>query len=112
MKLGALFAGHVHPWEELVELVRLAEELGYDAAWVDGDVSMLGRRQDQDTLDGWLPTMASHLRRSTRRRSVLTWPKCSRKPRTRLCGASFDTVWRCSIDKLTVPTQRAKSFVP
>jgi alkanesulfonate monooxygenase SsuD/methylene tetrahydromethanopterin reductase-like flavin-dependent oxidoreductase (luciferase family) len=54
--LGIYLGWHVHPWEELVELVQCAEELGYDAAFVDGDISMLGRRADADCLDGWTVT--------------------------------------------------------
>ncbi len=42
MKLAVALAWHVHPWETLVELVERAEELGYAAAFVDGDISMLG----------------------------------------------------------------------
>ena len=54
--LGVYLGWHVHPWEDLVELVLLAEELGYDAAFVDGDISLLGRRTDVDCLDGWTVT--------------------------------------------------------
>ncbi len=54
--LGIYLGWHVHPWEDLVELVLRAEELGYDAAFVDGDISMLGCRTDADCLDGWTVT--------------------------------------------------------
>ena len=53
MRLGVNFAWHVHPWEELLGLVERAEELGYDAAFVDGDIAMLSDRRDADVLDGW-----------------------------------------------------------
>ena len=54
MKLGVALGWHVHPWEELLALVQRAEELGYTAAFVDGDVSMLGERREAPALDGWL----------------------------------------------------------
>ncbi len=56
MKLGVYFGWHAHPWEELLALVRRAEALGYAAAFVDGDVSMLEQRHDADLLDGWTVT--------------------------------------------------------
>ena len=39
MTLGVYFGWHVHPYPELLALVRHAEALGYSAALVDGDVS-------------------------------------------------------------------------
>ncbi len=57
MKLGVAFAWHAHPWEELLALVREAEALGYAAAFVDGDVSML-EQSERDVLDGWTVTVA------------------------------------------------------
>ncbi len=68
MKLGVYLGWHVHPWEDLLTLVRHAEDLGYDAVSVDGDVSMLTRRPDADCLDGWTVTTA--LLASTRRIQV------------------------------------------
>jgi alkanesulfonate monooxygenase SsuD/methylene tetrahydromethanopterin reductase-like flavin-dependent oxidoreductase (luciferase family) len=56
VKLGVAFAWHILPWEELLDLIRRAEALGYAAAFVDGDGSMLGERPDADTLDGWTVT--------------------------------------------------------
>ncbi len=58
MKLGVALGWHVHPWEDLLELVRRAEALGYAAVYVDGDVSMLDLRHEQDVLDGWTATVA------------------------------------------------------
>ena len=58
MKLGVALGWHVHPWEELLALVRLAEDLGYTAAFVDGDVSMLGERRETPALNGWTVTTA------------------------------------------------------
>ena len=58
MKLAIGLAWHTHPWEELLALVRLAGELGFEAAYVDGDVSMLDRRRENDVLDGWTVTAA------------------------------------------------------
>jgi alkanesulfonate monooxygenase SsuD/methylene tetrahydromethanopterin reductase-like flavin-dependent oxidoreductase (luciferase family) len=57
LKLGVAFAGHGCAWEELLALVREAEALGYEAAFVDGDVSMLDRRHERDVLDGWTATV-------------------------------------------------------
>ena len=54
--LGVYLGWHIHPWEDLVALVLRAEELGYDAVFVDGDISVLGRRTDADCLDGWTVT--------------------------------------------------------
>jgi alkanesulfonate monooxygenase SsuD/methylene tetrahydromethanopterin reductase-like flavin-dependent oxidoreductase (luciferase family) len=56
--LGVYFGWHVHPYPELLALVRHAEALGYQAAFVDGDVSMLMRRPEADCLDGWTVTAA------------------------------------------------------
>ena len=65
MKLGVALGWHAHPWPELLALVRRAEELGYAAAFVDGDLSMLGERSEADALDGWTVTTAllAHTRR-------------------------------------------------
>jgi alkanesulfonate monooxygenase SsuD/methylene tetrahydromethanopterin reductase-like flavin-dependent oxidoreductase (luciferase family) len=57
-RLGVALGWHVLPWPELLSLVRRAEALGYEAAFVDGDVSMLDVRTEQDTLDGWTVTVA------------------------------------------------------
>ncbi|MBW2665601.1 MAG: LLM class flavin-dependent oxidoreductase [Deltaproteobacteria bacterium] len=58
MKLGVAFAWHTHPWEELLALVKLAEGLGFSAAFVDGDVSMLASKSERDVLHGWTVAMA------------------------------------------------------
>ena len=58
MKLGVAFAWHVHPWEDLLALVQRSEELGFAAAFVDGDVSMLASNSERDVLDGWTVTTA------------------------------------------------------
>jgi len=58
VKLGVAFGWYAHPWETLVELVEAAEALGYAAAFVDGDVSMLGGSRKADVLDGWTTTTA------------------------------------------------------
>jgi len=55
LRLGVYFGWHVHPWEDLLALVRCAEEQGYDAAWVDGDATL---HPGRDTLDGWTVTTA------------------------------------------------------
>lgn len=56
--LGVYFGWHVHPWEDLLAAVQHAEALGYSAAFVDGDISMLERRQYADCLHGWTTTTA------------------------------------------------------
>ncbi len=58
MKLGVAFGWHSLAWEDLLSLVRRAEELGFDTAYVDGDVSQLGVRRDAEVLDGWTVTTA------------------------------------------------------
>ena len=58
MKLGVAFGWHSLTWEELRDLVRHAESLGFDTAYVDGDVSMLGSRREVDVLDGWSVQLA------------------------------------------------------
>jgi alkanesulfonate monooxygenase SsuD/methylene tetrahydromethanopterin reductase-like flavin-dependent oxidoreductase (luciferase family) len=66
--LGVYFGWHIHPYPELLALVRHAEALGYAAAFVDGDVSMLETRPEADCLDGWTVTAA--LLASTSRISI------------------------------------------
>jgi alkanesulfonate monooxygenase SsuD/methylene tetrahydromethanopterin reductase-like flavin-dependent oxidoreductase (luciferase family) len=58
VKLGVAFGWYAHSWETLAELVETAEALGYAAAFVDGDVSMLGGSRKTDVLDGWTVTIA------------------------------------------------------
>ncbi len=55
MRLGVYFGWHVHGFEELLALVELAEELDYDAAYVDGDATL---HPGRETLDGWTVTTA------------------------------------------------------
>jgi len=50
LRLGVYLGWHVHPWEELLALAQLAEELGYDAVFVDGDATL---HPGRETLDGW-----------------------------------------------------------
>ena len=58
VKLGVAFAWHHLAWPELLAVVRKAEALGFQAAFVDGDVSQLPSRGDHDILDGWTATAA------------------------------------------------------
>jgi alkanesulfonate monooxygenase SsuD/methylene tetrahydromethanopterin reductase-like flavin-dependent oxidoreductase (luciferase family) len=58
VKLGVYLGWHVHPWQALVGLVLRAESLGYAAAFVDGDASMLAVRREAACLDGWTVTTA------------------------------------------------------
>ena len=57
-RLGVALGWHSLTWEDLQDLVWRAEALGYAAVYVDGDVSMLGRRRDSEVLDGWTVTTA------------------------------------------------------
>lgn len=56
MKLALAFAWHTLPFEDLLALVRRAEDAGFAAVFVDGDVSQLASRGDGDVLDGWTLT--------------------------------------------------------
>jgi alkanesulfonate monooxygenase SsuD/methylene tetrahydromethanopterin reductase-like flavin-dependent oxidoreductase (luciferase family) len=58
VRLGVALGGHTLAWEDLLDLVRRAEAAGFAAVYVDGDVSMLGRRHERDVLDGWTVTTA------------------------------------------------------
>jgi alkanesulfonate monooxygenase SsuD/methylene tetrahydromethanopterin reductase-like flavin-dependent oxidoreductase (luciferase family) len=58
VKLGVALGWYTHSWETLAELVETAELLGYSAAFVDGDISMLGGSRKADVLDGWTLTIA------------------------------------------------------
>jgi alkanesulfonate monooxygenase SsuD/methylene tetrahydromethanopterin reductase-like flavin-dependent oxidoreductase (luciferase family) len=51
-------AWHCLSFEALVRLVGRAEALGYDAAFVDGDVSQLGGANPRAALEGWTVTTA------------------------------------------------------
>jgi alkanesulfonate monooxygenase SsuD/methylene tetrahydromethanopterin reductase-like flavin-dependent oxidoreductase (luciferase family) len=56
--LAVAFVWHGHPFEDLLALVRRAEALGFRAAFVDGDVSMVPSRGEGDVLDGFTVTAA------------------------------------------------------
>jgi alkanesulfonate monooxygenase SsuD/methylene tetrahydromethanopterin reductase-like flavin-dependent oxidoreductase (luciferase family) len=58
VSLGVSFGWHCLAFEELLSLVRRAESLGYAAAYVDGDASVIERRGEGDVLDGWTLTVA------------------------------------------------------
>lgn len=58
MKLGLALGWHSLAFAELLDVVRRAEDLGYAAVYVDGDVSQLPSRGDGDVLDGWTVTAA------------------------------------------------------
>ena len=57
-KAGIALAWHCLGWEELTALVARAEELGFDTAYIDGDISQLALRHETDVLDGWTATTA------------------------------------------------------
>ena len=71
VKLGVNFAWHVHPWEDLLVLVRRAEELGYSAAFIDGDPAMLPSRKDAATRDGWPATPPGEGERAAAQKNAL-----------------------------------------
>jgi alkanesulfonate monooxygenase SsuD/methylene tetrahydromethanopterin reductase-like flavin-dependent oxidoreductase (luciferase family) len=58
VSLGVSFGWQQISFEPLLALIRHAEAAGYDAAYVDGDVSVMERRGDGDVLDGWTATIA------------------------------------------------------
>jgi alkanesulfonate monooxygenase len=58
VKLAVALAWHTLAWEDLLDLVQRAEALGFAAVYVDGDVTMLGRRREADVLHGWTVTTA------------------------------------------------------
>lgn len=58
MTLAAAFGWHCLPFEDLLDVVRHAEALGYAAVYVDGDVSVIESRGEGDVLDGWTLTVA------------------------------------------------------
>jgi alkanesulfonate monooxygenase SsuD/methylene tetrahydromethanopterin reductase-like flavin-dependent oxidoreductase (luciferase family) len=68
MELGVAFAWHYLPFEDLLALVQRAEEAGFPAVFVDGDVSLLPSRGEADVLDGW--TLTTALLNRTRRIQV------------------------------------------
>jgi alkanesulfonate monooxygenase SsuD/methylene tetrahydromethanopterin reductase-like flavin-dependent oxidoreductase (luciferase family) len=56
--LSVALAWHVLDWPDRLELARLAEARGFDAVYVDGDVSLLAQRDGVPVLDGWTVTTA------------------------------------------------------
>jgi alkanesulfonate monooxygenase SsuD/methylene tetrahydromethanopterin reductase-like flavin-dependent oxidoreductase (luciferase family) len=56
--LAVAFTWHQLGFEELRECVRHAEACGFDAAYVDGDVSVIPSLGDRDVLDGLTVTTA------------------------------------------------------
>lgn len=65
MRLGIALAWHHLTWPQLVGAVRLAEDLGFQAALIDGDVTQLASRGDHTILEGWTAT-ASLLAKTNR----------------------------------------------
>jgi alkanesulfonate monooxygenase SsuD/methylene tetrahydromethanopterin reductase-like flavin-dependent oxidoreductase (luciferase family) len=65
LKLAVAFGWHGIAFEPLLELVRLAERLGFAAVFVDGDVSQLPSRPQAEVLDGL--TLATSLLARTER---------------------------------------------
>jgi alkanesulfonate monooxygenase SsuD/methylene tetrahydromethanopterin reductase-like flavin-dependent oxidoreductase (luciferase family) len=50
--------GHHRSFRETLDLVRSAAELGYRAAFVDGDVTVVPSRGEAPVYDGWTTTVA------------------------------------------------------
>lgn len=62
--LAVHLGGHHRCFDEALALVQRAEELGYRAAYVDGDVSVVPSRGDAPVLEGWTATVAMLTRTS------------------------------------------------
>ena len=58
MKLAVALGWHALAFEQLLDLVRRAEAGGFEAVFVDGDVSQIPSRGEADLLDGWTVTAA------------------------------------------------------
>ena len=58
MRLAVALGSHSLGFEDLLDLVRRAESAGFEAAFVDGDVSQIPSRGEADVLDGWTVTTA------------------------------------------------------
>jgi alkanesulfonate monooxygenase SsuD/methylene tetrahydromethanopterin reductase-like flavin-dependent oxidoreductase (luciferase family) len=58
LRLAVALGWHSLSFEDLLELVRHAESAGFEAAFVDGDVSQIPSRGEADLLDGWTVTAA------------------------------------------------------
>ncbi len=58
MKIGVAFGWHSLPFEALLAVTRRAEQLGYHAVFVDGDVSVIDSLGDGEVLDGHTVTTA------------------------------------------------------
>lgn len=58
MRLAVALGWHSLAFEDLLELVRHAESAGFQAAFVDGDVSQIPSQGEADVLDGWTVTAA------------------------------------------------------
>ncbi len=56
MRLAVALGWHALAFEELLDLVSHAEAAGFEAAFVDGDVSQIAGRGEGDVLDGWTVT--------------------------------------------------------
>jgi len=58
LKLAVALGWHALGFEDLLDLVRRAEAGGFEAVFVDGDVSQIPSRGEADLLDGWTVTAA------------------------------------------------------
>ena len=57
--LAVHLGGHHRDWTEVLALVKRAEALGYRAAYVDGDVSIVPSRGEGSVQHGWTTTVAA-----------------------------------------------------
>jgi alkanesulfonate monooxygenase SsuD/methylene tetrahydromethanopterin reductase-like flavin-dependent oxidoreductase (luciferase family) len=58
LRLAIALGWHSLAYRELLDLVRHAESAGFEAAFVDGDVSQITGHGEADLLDGWTVTAA------------------------------------------------------
>jgi alkanesulfonate monooxygenase SsuD/methylene tetrahydromethanopterin reductase-like flavin-dependent oxidoreductase (luciferase family) len=57
--LAVHLGGHHRDWDAVLALVRRAEALGYRAAYLDGDVSIVPSRGEGAVSHGWTATVAA-----------------------------------------------------
>ena len=58
LRLAIALGWHSLAYRELLDLVRHAEATGFEAVFVDGDVSQIAGHGEADLLDGWTVTAA------------------------------------------------------
>jgi alkanesulfonate monooxygenase SsuD/methylene tetrahydromethanopterin reductase-like flavin-dependent oxidoreductase (luciferase family) len=91
LKLGVAFGWHSLCFEALLELTQHAEALGYDVAFVDGDVSVIPSLGEADLLDGH--TVTTELLARTQRIEVTSLRIIHHWNAARL-AQTLATLWR------------------